>query len=67
MDSETRSIDEVNKENINMAPREAYYYHTEQERPFIQTELSQLRRGKFSPNKHNHTEGGSPQREDENP
>lgn len=30
MDSETRSIDEVNKENINMAPREAYYYHTEQ-------------------------------------
>jgi len=67
MDSETRSIDEVNKENINMAPREAYYYHTEQERPFIQTELSQLRRGKFSPNKHNQTERGSPQREDENP
>lgn len=67
MDSETRSTDEVNKENINMAPREAYYYHTEQERPFIQTELSQVRRGKFSPNKHNQTEAGSPQREDENP
>ena len=66
MDSEIRSTDEVNKENINMAPREAHYYHTEQERLFIQTELSQLGRGKFSPNKHNQTEGGRLQREDEN-
>lgn len=68
-DSEPRSIDEVNKENINMAPREAHYYHTEQERLFIQTELSLLRRESSLPintiNWGPETEGDL-QREDEN-